>query len=91
LHADHFGNLITNITAADLPELAAGEGKLTISVGNGQVTKVVETFAQGAAGEVVGLMGSSGYLELSVNKGNASRTLGAGRGAEISVEIKAGK
>jgi S-adenosylmethionine hydrolase len=91
LHADHFGNLITNITAADLPELAAGEGKLTISVGNGQVTKVVETFAQGAAGEVVGLMGSSGYLEISVNKGNASRTLGAGRGAEVTVELKDGK
>jgi S-adenosyl-L-methionine hydrolase (adenosine-forming) len=91
LHADHFGNLITNITAADLPELAAGEGKITINAGNGQVTKVVETFAQGAAGEVVGLMGSSGYLEISVNKGNASRTLGAGRGAEVTVELKDGK
>jgi len=91
LHADHFGNLVTNITAEDLPELAAGEGKLTISAGNGQVTKVVETFAQGAAGEVVGLMGSSGYLEISVNKGNASRTLGAGLGAEVTVELKDGK
>jgi S-adenosylmethionine hydrolase len=66
LHADHFGNLITNITAEDLPQLAAG-------------------------GEVVGLMGSSGYLEISVNKGNASRTLGAGRGAEVTVELKDGK
>ena len=91
LHADHFGNLITNITAEDLPQLAAGEGEITISAGNGQATKVVETFAQGAAGEVVGLMGSSGYLEISVNKGNASRTLGAGRGAEVTVELKDGK
>jgi len=54
LHADHFGNLITNITAEDSRNLRAGEGKLTISVGNGQVTKVVETFAQGAAARLWG-------------------------------------
>jgi S-adenosylmethionine hydrolase len=91
LRADHFGNLITNITAEDVPDLAAGSDKFKISVGNGQITKVVETFAQGAAGEAVGLIGSSGYLELSVNKGNASRTLGAGRGAEVTVELTGGQ
>ena len=53
-------------------------GNVKINVGNGQVSKVVRTFAEGAAGEVVGLIGSSGYLEISVNKGNASRTLGVG-------------
>jgi len=86
LRADHFGNLITNVTAEDVPSLVAASGKLNISVGNGKITKVVETFAQGAAGEVVGLIGSSGYLEISINKGNASRTLGVGRGAEVIVE-----
>ena len=34
----------------------------------------MQTFAQGAAGEAVGLIGSSGYLEISVNKGNAARS-----------------
>jgi S-adenosylmethionine hydrolase len=32
--------------------------------------------------------GSSGYLELCVNKGNASRVLGIGRGAEVIVQIE---
>jgi len=91
LRADHFGNLITNVTAEDVPDLVASSGKVKISVGNGQITNVVETFAQGAAGEAVGLIGSSGYLEISVNRGNASRTLGVGRGAEVIVELTNGQ
>ncbi len=90
LRVDHFGNLVTNVTLEDLPDLAAG-GKVKIHVGDGQVARVVETFAQGEAGEVVGLIGSSGHLEISVNKGNASRTLGAGRGAEVSIELGNGQ
>jgi S-adenosyl-L-methionine hydrolase (adenosine-forming) len=87
LRVDHFGNLITNITAEDVPALVAADGKFTIRLGNGQVSKVVQTFAQGAAGEVVGIIGSSGFLEISVNKGNAARTLAAARGAEVTIEL----
>jgi len=91
LRADHFGNLLTNVTVEDVPDLAAASGKVAISVGNGQITKLVGTFAEGAAGEAVALIGSSGYLEISVNKGNASKTLGAGRGAEVTVELANGQ
>jgi S-adenosylmethionine hydrolase len=48
---------------------------------------VVPTFAQGAAGEAVGVIGSSGYLEIAVNKSHAARALAAGRGAEVTVEL----
>ena len=75
------------MTATDLPQAAAGEAKVKILVGVGQVTKIVQTFAQGSNGEAFGLIGSSGYLEISVNKGNASRVLGAGRGAEVTIEL----
>jgi len=87
LRTDVFGNLLTNFTVQDVPALGAKDGKFTIRVGNGQIARVVPTFAQGAAGEAVGVIGSSGYLEISVNKGNAARTLGAGRGAEVTVEL----
>jgi S-adenosylmethionine hydrolase len=89
LRVDHFGNLITNVTVEDAPALATsnGSGNVKIRVGSGQASKIVHTFAEGAAGEVVGLIGSSGYLEISVNKGNASRTLAAARGAEVTIEI----
>lgn len=86
LRVDHFGNLVTNVTAADVPALAAADGKVTIRVGTGQVARVVTTFAEGAAGESVGLIGSSGFLEIAVNKGSAARALGAARGTEVTVE-----
>jgi len=87
LRIDTFGNLVTNFTSQDVPALAAADGKFTIKVGNAQVSKVVPTFSQGAAGEAIGVIGSSGYLEISVNKGSAARTLGAARGAEVTIEV----
>jgi S-adenosyl-L-methionine hydrolase (adenosine-forming) len=87
LRVDQFGNLVTNFKAEDVPALAAGDGKCTIKAGSAVITKVVPTFAAGANGEVVGVMGSGGYLEICVNKSSASRALGIGRGAEVTVEI----
>jgi S-adenosyl-L-methionine hydrolase (adenosine-forming) len=86
LKLDHFGNLVTNLTAMDAPAFTAQDGKFTIRVGNGQVTKMVPTFASGAAGEAVALIGSSGYIEIAVNKGNAGKLLGASRGMEVTVD-----
>jgi S-adenosylmethionine hydrolase len=87
LRVDIFGNLITNVTPQDVPALTDADSKFTIRAGSGAITKVVDTFSNGAAGEPVGIIGSSGYLELSMNKGNAARTLGVGRGAEVTVEV----
>ena len=87
LRVDAFGNLLTNLTAEDVPGIAAGDGKFALRVGKGEVSKLVGTFADGAAGEAVGVFGSSGYLEVAVNKGNAARVLGVNRGAEVVVEV----
>jgi S-adenosylmethionine hydrolase len=87
LQTDRFGNLITNITTKEVPSLESPDGHLVIHVGNGHVGKLVQTFAEGAVGEAVALIGSSGFLEICMNKGDASRTLGAGRGAEVTVEL----
>jgi S-adenosylmethionine hydrolase len=87
LRIDNFGNLVTNVKVEDVPALVAPESKFTIRVGNSQVNKLVLTFAQGAPGETVGLIGSSGFLEISINKGNAARTLGVARGAEVTIEF----
>jgi S-adenosylmethionine hydrolase len=87
LRVDHFGNLVTNVAATDLPPGTNGDAKIKILVGSTEITKLVQTFAQGSNGEAFGLIGSSGYLEISVNKGSASRVLGAGRGAEVTIEL----
>jgi S-adenosylmethionine hydrolase len=87
LRTDNFGNLITNLTAEDVPALVAPDAKFTIRVGNAAVTNLVPTFAKGTAAEPFAIIGSSGYIEICVNKGSAARTIGAGRGAEVTVEL----
>ncbi len=88
LRVDIFGNLMTNFTAEDLPAAMAAEGKIKLAVAGKRVEQWTQTFAEGPAGEPVALLGSSGFVEIIVNKGSAARTLGAGRGAEVVLELE---
>jgi len=83
LKVDAFGNLMTNFRADDLPVNAVEKGEVRLQIGSHPVTKFVPTFAQGAAGEAVAYIGSSGFLEVAMNKGSAARTLGLGRGTPV--------
>jgi S-adenosyl-L-methionine hydrolase (adenosine-forming) len=83
LRVDSFGNLITNFRAEDLSEEILKSGSIGLQVGTQSVTRLVDTFARGNNGEAVAYIGSSGFLEVAVNKGNASRTLGIGRGTPV--------
>jgi S-adenosylmethionine hydrolase len=87
LRVDAFGNLVTNFTAEDLPQGAGADSKIKLQVGGKSVEKLTQTFAQGAAGEPVAIVGSSGFVEIAVNKGQAARVLGVNRGAEVILEI----
>jgi S-adenosylmethionine hydrolase len=78
-HVDRFGNLVTNLPAGYVPPTAV------VARGDGGRARRVETFAQGAAGEVVILEGSSGLLELVVNGGSAAEATGLGRGDVVEV------
>jgi len=88
LRVDAFGNLVTNLTQDDVPSLSSENGKVRVLVGNKEIGKVVRTFAEGAQGEPVALIGSSGFVEFAVNKGDAAKALNANRGAEVTVELK---
>ena len=85
LKVDAFGNLITNFRVDDLPANAVEKGEVRLQIGSHPVTKFVPTFAQGAAGEAVAYIGSSGFLEVAMNKGSAARTLGLGRGTPVLI------
>lgn len=88
LKVDTYGNLITNFRAEDLPEGAMEKGSIKLQVGTHAVTKLVPTFALGAAGEPIVYVGSSGQLEIGVNKGSASKTLALGRGTPVLLSKK---
>ena len=88
LRVDAFGNLITNFRAEHLAENAQENGNFKMQVGTQAVTKLVDTFAHGAAGEPIAYVGSSGYIEIGVNKGSAARTLALGRGTPVILPAK---
>ena len=62
-------------------------GSIKMQVANKEITKVVETFAQGDAGVPVAFLGSSGFIEIAVNKGSAAKQLGVGRGVAVTIAI----
>lgn len=83
MRTDAFGNLMTNFRSEDLPESALDGGVIQLQAGPHQVSRLVDTFARGNNGEPVAYLGSSGYLEIAVNKANAARVLNLGRGAPV--------
>jgi len=85
LKVDRFGNLITNVTPEDAPALFSGKSAFKIIVGNKEITNVRAAYAEGAPGEVFGILGSMGYLEIVANRAPAAQITGAGKGAEVSI------
>jgi hypothetical protein len=90
LKVDRFGNLITNVTPEDAPALFAGKGGFKIVVGNREITELRTAYAEGAPGEVFGILGSMGYLEIVANRAAAAQLTGAGKGAEVSILLGEG-
>jgi S-adenosylmethionine hydrolase len=87
LRVDAFGNLMTNLTAEDVPAAMVASGDIKLAVNGKEVRKIARTFGDGIPGEPIAVFGSAGYLEIAVNRGNAARALGVNRGAEVSLEL----
>jgi len=88
LKVDRFGNLITNVTPEDVPALfASTPGKFKIVVGSKEVTKINSSYAEGAPGEIFGILGSMGYLEIAANRAPANQVTGASKGTEVSIML----
>ena len=45
-------------------------------------------YADGAPGEVFGILGSMGYLEIAANRAAAVQLVGAGKGTEVNVILE---
>ena len=78
---DSFGNLITNIEGSRL-EGEAG-ANWVIEVAGERVEGLCRTYADQASGTLVALVGSSGWVEVAVVNGDASRALNAGPGSTV--------
>lgn len=78
-YIDHFGNLVTNIPAADVQEKT-----WSVAVGN-KIIPNSQTYSDQPLGEVVALIGSHGWIEIAVNGGSAQQELQLNWGASIQV------
>jgi S-adenosylmethionine hydrolase len=87
LKVDRFGNLVTNITAADAPMLFQADSECKIFVGTREVAGLHLAYAEGAPGELFGILGSMGFLEIATNRGAAAQLAGAGKGTEVSIVL----
>ena len=84
LWADSFGNLMTNVTQKDFGRGWAAR-PFQIKGKGWKIDRVSRTYGEGKAGQPMALFGSGGWLELSVNQGNALEALGLKPGEPISI------
>jgi len=91
LKVDRFGNLITNITPQDAPMIFGADPKaFKIVVGTREITEIHNAYAEAAPGEVFGILGSMGFLEIAANRGAAAQLTGAGKGSDVSIILGEG-
>lgn len=83
LHVDSFGNLITNIKAHLLKDVAS-----LFLPEYGKTIPLVEYYQEISQGELISIIGSHDLLEISVNQGSASSLLNLHPGDKISIMIQ---
>lgn len=76
---DHYGNLVTNVPAAQL--IGPGWG---LEVAGRPIPSLVGTYGDRPPGTIVALEGSFGLVEVAEVNGDAARRLGAGPGAAVT-------
>jgi S-adenosyl-L-methionine hydrolase (adenosine-forming) len=81
---DHFGNVITNIHREDLAPFL-GNGQMVIRVKEERIKGVLKTYADGANGELIALLGSTDHLEIAVNSGRADHRLNLNEASGLPV------
>ncbi|MEX0703362.1 MAG: SAM-dependent chlorinase/fluorinase [Planctomycetales bacterium] len=83
VRCDAFGNLITNVPGWWLAEDGP---RMFVTVCGRTSSGPRRTYAEGAPGELLALVGSHGFIEIAVNQGDARGELGARIGTEVRIE-----
>jgi len=81
VHIDRFGNLVTNIHASQVP------ARPRVTVGSTAIDRVSDTYGDVEAGGVLAIVGSTGKLEISINRGSAAKKLFVSRGDPVRVDV----
>ena len=74
ISVDRFGNIITDFSMFEYDAQAAKRIK-SISIKDHELKTIKRTYSDVKNGDLLALWGSAGFLEISVNKGNAAEVL----------------
>jgi S-adenosyl-L-methionine hydrolase (adenosine-forming) len=83
VYRDHFGNLMTNISEAELQ--AWDPATLEIRAGYTKIIGLSGSYSDVERGELLCVIGSNGYLEIALREGSASDKLRFPLGTEVEV------
>ncbi len=84
VYIDRFGNALTNIRESDVRAIIVEGAELTAWLA-GQKVPFANCYQGVPAGTPLALIGSSGFVEIAVNGGNAAESLALRRGAPVVV------
>lgn len=88
LYVDGFGNCITSLVPADLP----GEPRdWSFRIGNVRIEETRPWYGGGSGTGPFMIVGSSGFLEVALNRGSAAESLGLRVGDPIVMESRLGR
>jgi S-adenosylmethionine hydrolase len=85
VHVDAFGNLISNIDRKSLLQFSKGRS-LVAKIGKRTIRSLTKGYWEGRKDELMALVGSGGFLEISVREGNAQKALKIKKGDPIIVD-----
>ena len=75
IRIDHFGNLITNISRADVEQLGTSLDRTRLSIGRHSLRSWHENYSQSASDDPLILINSTGLIEVAINQGHAGKHL----------------
>jgi len=85
IYIDGFGNLVTNISEETLKSLGISDGRtLEVEMAGERLSlRLCSSYGEAAVNEPLAIVGGTGFLEISINLGDASKALGIGLGAKV--------
>lgn len=81
IEADHFGDLVSNISLDLLNRYTVK----SIHLGDTEVGPMVQTYGDSLPGQPAAYVGSAGFLEIAVVNGSAAQRFRAGKGTPVRV------
>lgn len=87
VYIDRYGNIITNITQLQYKEVSQAR-RFTIYSPGTEIDTISTNYFDVGQGEALAMFNSSGFLEIAINKGNASNLLGIKISDNITIDFE---